>query len=324
MSIFYEIFAASALLLINCTTLSAQPSWEVVPANYQYTMTMAGVAVFDCMESDDENDLVAAFVNNEVRGVQHLDTDFMGRKFAYMIIYDNEFSGSEITFKLYDASENEVRDAVGSVEFLENSNIGDVDNPYEVKTDYGIQDLFLTTDSIQHDATAGTALATIIAVNENQDTISPTFAFVNDALGPDNDYFSILDSLLVLTEDVDASMKTTYQIHLSATNQNGCSLDVVFVLPVTGVVSDIQDGSLENYKNDLTIYPNPTSNMLHFATENSIDRVNIHSSNGKLVKRISELNGKKTIDISGLAPGLYWVTCQMKHLTFTHKLMVQH
>lgn len=321
----HQLLTAVAISLLTLSnSLSAQPNWEVIPTNYQYTMTLVGVAIIDCEESIDENDLVAAFVNGEVRGVQYLDTDFMGRKFAYMVIYDNEFSGSEITFKLYDASENEVRDAVGSIEFLENSNIGDVDAPYEVKTEWGIQDIFLTTDSIQHDATAGTVLSSIVAINENQDTISPTFAFVNDAHGPDNDYFSIMNNQLVLTEDVDASTKTSYQIHLTATNANGCSLDVVFVLPVAGVVSGLEGEQSVSDKHALMIYPNPATDWVHISTENNMGSVSIYNASGQLVKRIFDLNGKSGFDISGLIPAQYWVVFHSEQRILIQPLTIQH
>src|SRR5262245_20215537 len=128
-------------LILKAGKLAGQPAWSVNPSDYQYTMTITCVALFDCMESIDTSDMVAAFINGEVRGVQRLDTRIDGRNFAFMIVYDNDFSGNQITFKLYDASANEEHDAIGSIEFLENANIGNVDDPFEVKTDYAIEGL---------------------------------------------------------------------------------------------------------------------------------------------------------------------------------------
>src|SRR5687768_14203985 len=100
----YKILLQTFCFTLFLPFISAQPDWAINPSDYEYTMTVAGVAIIECMESADENDIVAAFINGEVRGVQALNTEIAGRIFAYMIIYDNDFTGNEISFKIYDAS----------------------------------------------------------------------------------------------------------------------------------------------------------------------------------------------------------------------------
>lgn len=112
------------LFLVAIATLSAQPNWTVNPADFQYTMTVTGVALFGCEESLDENDMVAAFINNEVRGVQLFDTEFQGKQYAFLIVYDNGLNGNEITFKLYDQSKDQVLDVLHTTLFAENGNVG--------------------------------------------------------------------------------------------------------------------------------------------------------------------------------------------------------
>src|SRR5690349_24909169 len=79
-------------------TVTAQPGWVVTPSDYQYTMTITCVASAGCTESSDTNDVVAAFIDGELRGIQRLETDYLGRKYAFMIVYDHEFSGNTIRF----------------------------------------------------------------------------------------------------------------------------------------------------------------------------------------------------------------------------------
>src|SRR6187431_1314214 len=213
-----------------CTLVSAQPDWSVNPSDFQYSMTVTGAAVFKCVESTDENDMIAALIDGEIRGVQWLNTDFNGRKLAYIIIYDNEFMGNDITFLLYDASLDSIYEAKQSIAFLENGNMGDADYPFLISTDYALTSLFLTQDSIPADGVDGETIASIFAINENQDTLSVGYEFVNDIFGIDNHYFSISGNSLILTEDVDGEGKSNYLVHLSGTNELGCSVDVVFEL----------------------------------------------------------------------------------------------
>jgi hypothetical protein len=98
-------------------------------------MTVVSVAVIDCVESTDSNDVVAAFINGEVRGVQKVNVEVGSRWYAYMIIYDNDFNGNTITFQVYDASADSVYNALDSLVFEENDNVGDFDDPYVVRTD---------------------------------------------------------------------------------------------------------------------------------------------------------------------------------------------
>ena len=112
----------------------AQPNWSVTPSDFEYSMTMTTTLSFHCSESTDTNDIVAAFINGEVRGVQKLNTEFQDQNLAFMIIYDNVFNGSEVTFKMYDASLDSVFDATQTMQFVENGNTGNSDNPFLLST----------------------------------------------------------------------------------------------------------------------------------------------------------------------------------------------
>src|SRR4030095_10292693 len=120
----YQFLSLVLFLFIRLPGLFAQPDWTVIPTDFEFTMTATGVMVIHCVESTDENDIVGEFINDEVRGVQALHTEIVGRKFAYMIIYDNDFNGNEITFKLYDASMDTIFEAQQSLIFSENTIMG--------------------------------------------------------------------------------------------------------------------------------------------------------------------------------------------------------
>lgn len=320
----YKIATAAAIFICaSSATLSAQPNWVVIPSNYQYTMTVISVAVIQCAESADENDKIAAFINGEVRGVQSLNTSLGGRRFAYMIIYDNVFSGSQISFKLYDASQDTIFNAVNIIDFSENSSIGSIQSPLEVKTDYQLNGLFLTADSIQNGAVAGTPVAELFALNEMLDTQSVVCDFLNDSSGPDNAYFSIANNRLIMLQDVDASMKNRYQIHLMAASESGCTVDSVFVMNVAGGVMTNASDLISGVAGNVHIYPNPAKDQLYFESNKRVNAVSIYDLAGRLVYRNGSLNSH-VVDVSALSAQMYVVVFQMEDIHIHKKVLIRH
>jgi|GEM_PF-2102748 len=320
----YKFLFAVFCFLVGLPIISAQPDWTVIPSDFEFSMTATGVVIIHCQESTDENDIVAAFINGEVRGVQTLNTDINGRKFAYMIIYDNDFNGDEITFKIYDASADTILDAQQFLIFSENGIIGDANDPFFFNTNYNLTNNFLTQDSIDENALAGSVVADIQTVNEIQDTFSLFYDFVEDTFGPDNHYFIISDSSLVLAEDVNAEVNTSYQIHLSGSTIDGCSRDDIFTLYVTGQgVTAVNEPGKSGHKEDILIYPNPASTSIHFATEKAIERVCIYSAEGVPLGEFHHLSGSNSIDISFLRPGLYLAEYDVEGSKSIVKLIVQ-
>lgn len=320
----YQFLLFAFCSLIHLPIISAQPAWTVNPSDFEYTMTVAGVAILHCIESADENDIVGAFINGEVRGVQTLNTDFHGRKLAFMIIYENEFNGNEVIFKIYDASMDTILDVQQSLIFSENAIIGNAENPFLFNTDFNLTGTLLSQDSIDENALAGIVVAEIRTVNEAQDTFAIFYDFIDDSLGPDNHYFIISDSMLILAEDVDADEKTSYQIHVSGSTIDGCSRNDVFNLQVTGqVTTAVNEFNESQQKVDILIYPNPATTSIHFATEKKIERVCIYSVEGTPLHEFSNLSGSNNIDISFLRSGLYLVGYYVDGVGSIGKLVVQ-
>ncbi|MBC8214178.1 MAG: T9SS type A sorting domain-containing protein [Candidatus Marinimicrobia bacterium] len=117
------------------------PDWNVNVFDYEFTATMTSVIIFIDEESTDENDLLAAFVGDECRGVVS-PTYFPvnGRFTVNIMLYANE-NGETMTFRAYDASTDavfeELFDADGnsySYEFIINENSGNDITPIELYT----------------------------------------------------------------------------------------------------------------------------------------------------------------------------------------------
>ena len=86
-------------------------TWLVNPSSYQYNGSVTAKVEIDGIEVGEDDDLLAAFVGDEIRGA--IDGTglplFLGGGYAfYLMIFSNEVSGETLTFKYYSASNNQV------------------------------------------------------------------------------------------------------------------------------------------------------------------------------------------------------------------------
>lgn len=112
------------------TIMASQPDWSVNPAGFKGNMTITGVINFDGTESADTNDLVGVFSGTDCRGVGSpvyvSETD---RWMVFLLIYGNE-SFDTLSFRIYDASTDEVFDIERELVFEMNGIIGEPNSPY--------------------------------------------------------------------------------------------------------------------------------------------------------------------------------------------------
>ena len=65
-----QFLVLSFLLVVGADALT-QPDWNVNPGAYTNNMTITGAINLNHEESRDANDIVAAFIDGECRGVAH-------------------------------------------------------------------------------------------------------------------------------------------------------------------------------------------------------------------------------------------------------------
>lgn len=293
----------AALLGLAAMPAGAQPDWSVVPNNFEYTMTITAIVKMDCVESLDTNDLVAAFIGDEVRGVQRFRDLYNGQLFAFMIVYDNTFSGSPIHFKLYDASADTVIDALDQLTFIENQNAGSTEDPYIINTAPGIDEVKLSQDHISPNLLAQDLAVALDAINESNESTTASFTWVNDAAGLDNQYFTIQGNDIYLAVDAAAIDHEVLHLHLMATPINGCSFDFPFAISMGELTAAHQPKREED---QLIIYPNPTNGMIHWDRKVGFDFICVYDVNGKLILH-SKLSVTSDLDLSILSEGSYIV-----------------
>ena len=122
---FFSIIFTSSYLY------SVPPDWSVNPPDFQFNASMTGVLVFNGEESNDSNDIIAAFVGEECRGVKTDGIIISGRMVFGLTIFGNE-NGESLTVKAYDASIDHVFDSTEfSYSFVPNGVEGSLENPIE-------------------------------------------------------------------------------------------------------------------------------------------------------------------------------------------------
>ncbi|MDX1429896.1 MAG: hypothetical protein R3282_06395, partial [Rhodothermales bacterium] len=123
----------AAVLVTMAAPASAQtPDWSVDPAAYSSTMSITAAAFSDGSRLSSEDDLVAAFAGNEVRGVARASV-IAGETFFFLTAYADA-PGETLTFELYNHRANTVEEVAESVTFTVDAVVGDVASPLALNT----------------------------------------------------------------------------------------------------------------------------------------------------------------------------------------------
>jgi hypothetical protein len=126
-------FGYDEKLQIKLRVLAPEPEWEIDPTDFEYSMNVVGKVKIDGKLSEDDYDKIAAFYNDEVRGVVNLVYNQSFQEyFVYLTVYSNNVYGEEIEFKIWDASKGKVLNASIDenpfITFAENNVVGTLTN----------------------------------------------------------------------------------------------------------------------------------------------------------------------------------------------------
>ncbi|WP_026776509.1 hypothetical protein [Polaribacter sp. Hel_I_88] len=207
-----------AFLLSFSVTIcfSQDPNWSVNPSNYQYSMTFTAFLNVNGTTLSSTNDKVAAFIDNEVRGVANLvylaDED---KYVAYLTVY-NSTSNSPVSFKIYNSTANNVVDAVQTINFQIDRNVGSVFQSYSIAstalnnqaniTDFSFKNTTVLATSIVADTIEITLPSTVnlnnLVANFTTNTGAKVYVdFVLQNSGVSSQNFSNPIKFQVLSED---------------------------------------------------------------------------------------------------------------------------
>lgn len=124
-----DLFNDTLVQLVNHNPVNT-PTWTVDPSKYQYSAFITARVLFDDVLSTDNDDLVAAVISNQVRGVANIQ--FVPAFSEYVIqmpIYSNAVSGERIQFRAFDHSKNQTLWVEEEYKFANNAIWGSLVNP---------------------------------------------------------------------------------------------------------------------------------------------------------------------------------------------------
>lgn len=112
-------------------------------------------------------------------------------------------------------------------------------------------------------------------------------------------------------QDANAKQGHTYFYHVVAFNDAGLSLGASAKF---SVVTKVETAS----KSALSIYPNPCSNILHIASDSSIDNIRIFDQLGQTILN-KNCSGEQFYELNTgeLSSGVYWLRCRSRDTIFT-------
>ncbi|MBL6445418.1 T9SS type A sorting domain-containing protein [Fulvivirga sp. 29W222] len=121
-------------LTVNVTVSKPAPDWNVNIDNYEYSMNVFGRLIINEVVSLDVNDVVAAYVGDEIRGVASPEyVEALDEYLLFMTVYSNVTSNETISFKVWDASKAQTHEEVTpQLNFLANSIIGTTATPQDI------------------------------------------------------------------------------------------------------------------------------------------------------------------------------------------------
>jgi len=128
-----NIFQRLLICILFVSTIFATPDWSVNPADYQYNGSVTSKVYIDGTEVGSADDLVAAFVDGEVRAVINglSQPPFLGGGYAfYLMVFSNSPTGETVNFKYYDAINDEVIDMNETLEFVSDMTLGTASDPF--------------------------------------------------------------------------------------------------------------------------------------------------------------------------------------------------
>jgi hypothetical protein len=131
-------------LHLEVAVFAPAPNWTVDASKYQYSMNVIGQLKIEDIISTDMHDKVAAFVNNECRGVANLIyIEEFDRYEVFLDIFSNSEAGEKIELRVWDASKGaEYRNATPDFTFLANSLKGTPAMPVMIEAGTNVAKLF--------------------------------------------------------------------------------------------------------------------------------------------------------------------------------------
>ncbi len=225
------------LLGFGNSAFAARPTWVADLANNgsnSISTTMTIVSQLDMMgtPSSDSQDLVAVFINGQVRGVQSPNTSNGNGGFV-AIIQVRGNTGETMTFKYYDDSEDVEYIAVNPpITFAVNDTRGSLSNPILITANNFPTDISLSNSQIAENQPANTLVGVFNTADlDGGDTF--TYSFASGTGSANNASFSIDGNQLRTAEMFNFETKNFYNVRVKVTDSQGGTFEKAFTISIS-------------------------------------------------------------------------------------------
>ena len=100
-----QSFGFNERMLIDLKVIVDPPDWVVHPDDFSHSMNIVGELRINESISIDEEDIVSVWVDDEIRGVAHVEFDpTSGKHLLFLTVLSNATSGETLEFRAWDAS----------------------------------------------------------------------------------------------------------------------------------------------------------------------------------------------------------------------------
>jgi len=132
-------FGFKEKLTLNLNVFAQPPNWNVNEAAFEYNMSVVGTLNINGIESTNPDDMIAAFVNGELRGVGSLNYLAQYDRYEFFLdVYSNVSDGEKIDFQVWNAGLGQIHNNVTPIlSFEKNTIVGSPSVPQDfIVTNY--------------------------------------------------------------------------------------------------------------------------------------------------------------------------------------------
>jgi gliding motility-associated-like protein len=227
------VFCLLSIMSITAMYGQMPVNWKVVPSSFNNSMVITGVLNMQSTQSRDQDDVVAAFIGNEVRGVASPST-YVNSKDVYvvsLIVYSNE-TNAVVTFKLFNKASNTVSNAViAPIDFEADGRVGSFEAPLVIKDNNIPTELNLSNTVINENLPAE-SLVGIFDVVDFDVADTHVLSLVNSSDFVDNNFFEIKNYSLYTKSTFVYDEKSSYTIQVMAEDPKKGKIVKIFVISI--------------------------------------------------------------------------------------------
>lgn len=255
------IYSSILIFFLGLNVFGQSQNWSVNENNFQYTMSFVGFVNVSGTNLASANDKVAAFVNGECRGVTNLTyVASEDSYYAYLTVFSNE-NNEVVNFKIYDSSNDLVKDVEGTKSFEINAHYGNLFQAYSfanptLSKNAEILEFSFNEVNLNDKSIVGSAINIDVNSSVNIADLNAIFE-----LSPGAKLFIGTDNIVSGDNSIDFSNPIEFQV-LSEDQS---------ILKQWVVKVSLSLGTVTYYKKDAVCYAGGALKILY--TENNLDAV---------------------------------------------------